>query len=221
MKVTKHVISHLFLLAIGSVLVLGQQESPLTASSRTALVEELKGVVSRTEPDEKRSAQVAAKWDRRSDLEGKSKGEVIDLLYEDVKSVITNSGTLYEIYSLFSFYKGIPDKSTEGGPVAAEAKRLKTPTTIKGTIGGESHASYVVRMRKGQTLIVRISWKERNGSSEFFVSQSANFFDGEAISGIQYNNKKSWSGKIKKTGDYYVYVTGHPVVNYTLKVFAK
>jgi hypothetical protein len=84
---------------------------PMDAKSLAALVEELKGVVSRTELDEKKAALVAEKWDKRKDLAGKTKKEVINLLFEDVKSVIKDSGTQYQIYSIFSFYKQIPDES--------------------------------------------------------------------------------------------------------------
>lgn len=86
-------------------------DKPMDAKSLTALVEELKGVVSRTAPDQNEAAAVAERWDRRRDLAGKTKKVVINLLYEDVKSVIKDSGTQYQIYSMFSFYKQIPDES--------------------------------------------------------------------------------------------------------------
>lgn len=95
------------------------QDKPMSAKSRAALVTELKGVVARFEPDEKNSALVAQKWDARKDLAGKTKSQVINLLYEDVKSVIKDSGTQYQIYSTFSFYKQMPD----------EAPSVETPTS--------------------------------------------------------------------------------------------
>jgi len=85
-------------------------DKPLDAKALTALVEELKGVVAKSSPDQKDTASVAERWDKRKDLAGKTKKEVINLLYEDVKSVIKDSGTLYQIYSIFSFYKQIPDE---------------------------------------------------------------------------------------------------------------
>ena len=100
--------------------------------------------------------------------------------------------------------------------------RLKSPATVKGEIGGESHDSYVIRVRKNQTLTVQITWKEKGDyTAHFVVSRSANFFDGDVIRGISTYNEKNWHSKIKKTGDYYIYVTGHPVANYTLKVSVK
>ena len=89
---------------------------PMIDTARTALIEELKGVVARSTPDEKDAALVAERWDKRTDLKGKTKKEVINLLFGDVKAVIKDSGTLYQIYSIFSFYKRIPDDSQPTAP---------------------------------------------------------------------------------------------------------
>ena len=100
--------------------------------------------------------------------------------------------------------------------------RLKNPAMVKGMIGGESHASYVIRVGKNQTLKVQIDWKEKGDyTAHFVVSRSADFFAGDVIRGISTYNEKNWHSKLKKTGDYYIYVTGHPVSNYTLKVLVK
>jgi hypothetical protein len=95
-------------------------DKPMNAKALTDLVVELKEVVAKNTPDEKDAKLVAEKWDRRKDLAGKTRKEVIDLLYQDVKSVITDSGVLYQIYSMFSFYKMIPDE-----PPAAETPKTK------------------------------------------------------------------------------------------------
>ena len=103
-----------------------------------------------------------------------------------------------------------------------EKFRLKNPATVKGEIGGESHDSYVIRVRKNQTLKVQIDWKEKGDyRAHFVVSRSADFFAGDVIRGISTYNEKNWYSKIKKTGDYYIYVTAHPIANYTLKVSVK
>lgn len=105
---------------------------------------------------------------------------------------------------------------------SVEKVRLKNPATVTGEIGGESHDSYVIRVRKNQTLTVQITWKEKGDyTAHFVVSRSADFFAGDVIRGISTYNEKNWHSKIKKTGDYYIYVTGHPVANYTLKVSVK
>ena len=102
-----------FMCSIFSFSAMAQPDSgkPMDAKLLAALVEELKGVVSRTQPDAKKSALVAQKWDKRQDLAGKTKKEVINLLYQDVKTVIKDSGTQYQISSIFQLYKQMPDES--------------------------------------------------------------------------------------------------------------
>ncbi|MDQ3129155.1 MAG: hypothetical protein M3Q99_00135 [Acidobacteriota bacterium] len=85
-------------------------DKPLDTKSLAALVEELKGIVAKSSPNEKDAELVADRWGKRTDLRGKTKKEVINLLYQDVKAVITDSGIQYQIYSIFSFYKQIPDE---------------------------------------------------------------------------------------------------------------
>lgn len=93
-------------------------------------------------------------------------------------------------------------------------QRLRSPATVKGFIGGESHDSYVIHAREGQNMTVQISWRpERHkelgdNRAEFSVSESPNFDgDGQVKFGKESNNGKRWSGKIPKTGNYYIYVT--------------
>jgi len=92
-------------------------DKPMEAKALAALVGELKEVVSRTAPDKNEAKMVGEKWGKRKDLAGKTKSVVIELLFGDVKSVIKDSGTQYQIYSIFSFYKTIPDES---GPMPCE-----------------------------------------------------------------------------------------------------
>lgn len=102
-------------------------------------------------------------------------------------------------------------------------KRLRNSTTAKGLIGGESHDSYVIRVREGQTLTVSISWQRKDDNrAEFTVSESSNFFNASPVEfGTASNDGKSWSGKIPKARDYYIYVVGHPMVRYKLQVTVK
>ena len=99
-------------------------------------------------------------------------------------------------------------------------KRLTSPATVKGYIGVEAHNSYVIRARKGQTLTVNISWRRVDDNrAEFSISRSANFYAGGLVKfGKTSNDGKRWSGKIPKTGNYYIYVVAYPTANYTLKV---
>ena len=82
----------------------------MTKESLESLITELKEVVYKNSPNKKEAETVAERWNKRKDLAGRTKSEVIELLFEDVKAVIKDSGTQYQIYSIFSFYKTIPDK---------------------------------------------------------------------------------------------------------------
>jgi hypothetical protein len=102
-------------------------------------------------------------------------------------------------------------------------KRLRSPATVRSTIGGESHDSYVIKARRGQRMTVSISWrKEGDNEASFTVNRSSNFFSAEAVGfGKGSNHGRQWSGKIPETGNYYIYVTAHPVANYLLRVRLK
>ena len=104
-------------------------------------------------------------------------------------------------------------------------RRLRSPATVRGLVGGESHDSYVIRAREGQIMTVQISWRRErqtepgDNRAEFFVSESPNFEGGEPVKfGKESDKGKRWSGKIPKTGNYYIYVNAHPTAHYTLKV---
>ena len=101
-------------------------------------------------------------------------------------------------------------------------KRLRSQALVKGFIGGESHDSYVIRARKGQTMSVQISWRLVNKNhAEFSVSGSPDGFSGELVDfGRQSKKGVRWSGKIPRTGDYYVYVYAHPTAHYTLRIIS-
>ncbi|NJM54278.1 MAG: hypothetical protein HC846_13390 [Blastocatellia bacterium] len=105
---TKLVILSL-MLSVFSVSALAQ-DKPLTANALAGLITELKEVVSRNARNQNDVQSISAKWDKRKDLNGKSKHIVIELLYDDVKAVIKDSGVQYQIYSIFSFTKQIPDE---------------------------------------------------------------------------------------------------------------
>ncbi|MEK6409982.1 MAG: hypothetical protein AABN34_23920 [Acidobacteriota bacterium] len=102
-------------------------------------------------------------------------------------------------------------------------KRLRSPALVRGFVGGESHDSYVIRLRRGGVVSVQISWRpEADNSASFTVSESPNFFSGEQVDfGKEYDGGKRWVGKIPKTRDYYIYVVAHPSAHYTLKVRVK
>ena len=102
-------------------------------------------------------------------------------------------------------------------------KRLRSPATVRGFIGGESHDSYVIRAQRGRTMTVRISWRrEGDNNAGFSISKSANFFSAEPLGfGKESADGKRWTGRIPATGNYYIYITAHPTAHYTLRVTVK
>lgn len=102
-------------------------------------------------------------------------------------------------------------------------KRLRSPATVRGFVGGESQDRYVIRARKGQIMTVRISWRpEGDNSAGFSVSSASESDDGEqVVAGRESDNGKRWRGRISKSGDYIISVTAHPSAHYTLRVAVK
>ena len=100
------------------------------------------------------------------------------------------------------------------------ARRLRSPASVRGFIGGESHDSYVIHAAKGQTMTVKISWrKEGDNRASFTITESRSFFEGEAVEfGKTSEDDRWWTGKIPKTADYYIYVVAHPTAHYKLTV---
>ena len=100
----------------------------------------------------------------------------------------------------------------------APKKRLRSPATVRGFIGGESQDRYVIRARKGTTMTVLISWrKEEDNTAGFSVSPAAPP-DAEVLAGRESDHGKRWTGKIPRTGDYVISVTAHPSAHYKLRV---
>lgn len=108
-----NLIAALFLCSIFSFSIIAQ-DNPLNSQQLTNLISGLKNALQENlkiieNTDGKQYRAITQKWDARQDLEGKSKREVIDLLYQDVKSVVTNSEMRYQISQVFSFYERMPD----------------------------------------------------------------------------------------------------------------
>jgi hypothetical protein len=105
-------------------------------------------------------------------------------------------------------------------PKPSPPKRLRTPATVRGFIGGESHDGYVIRARKGQTLMVRFSWRpEADNQASFSVRESFDYYSAEPVKfGKESDNGKRWAGKVPRSGDYYIDVVAHPSARYTLRI---
>jgi hypothetical protein len=99
-------------------------------------------------------------------------------------------------------------------------QRLQRRASVRGFVGGESHDSYVIHAAKGHTLTVKISWrKEGDNRASFIITESPSFFESEAVDfGKTLESGTRWTGKIPRTGDYYIYVVAHPTAHYKLTV---
>jgi len=107
--------------------------------------------------------------------------------------------------------------SLAAGQTDPKPKRLHAPATVRGLIGGEAHDGYVVRVSKGRSLTIEISWRsEDNNTASFGVGTNADF---EPVTfGQESANGKKWVGKVPRTGDYFIEVMAHPRAHYVLKV---
>jgi|SRR5687768_4989965 len=92
----KSAIALVFMCSVFGLTVMAQTntDKPMTAKSLAALVVELKGIISGLAPTANEAAMVSEKWDARRDLVGKTKKDVIYLLFQDVRAVIKDSGVL-------------------------------------------------------------------------------------------------------------------------------
>lgn len=99
----------------------------------------------------------------------------------------------------------------------ARPKRVHAPATIRDMVGGEANVTYVVHVRKGQTLTVEISWKKEDDNTASF-GMGTNKDLAPATFGKESNGGRKWVGKVPKTGDYFIEVVAHPRADYVLKV---
>jgi hypothetical protein len=100
---------------------------------------------------------------------------------------------------------------------ASIPRRLRSPASVRGFIGGESDDGYVVRARKGQVLTVWLSWRrEGDNRASLAVSESPDYTGEPAKFGNDSHNGKRWIGRIPSSGDYYIEVVAHPSAHYML-----
>ncbi|HWP54168.1 MAG TPA: hypothetical protein VN476_08510 [Pyrinomonadaceae bacterium] len=123
--------------------------------------------------------------------------------------------TLVMIISIVALLPTVSAGQTEPKP-----KRLHAPATVRGLTGGEGHEAYVIRVPKGRSLTIEISWRsEDNNTASFGVGTNADF---EPVTfGQESADGKKWSGKVPRTGDYFIEVVAHPRAHYVLKVTIK
>src|SRR4051812_23769523 len=65
-------------------------EEPLDDEAASALIDELKGGLSDQIEDEAQVTAITEKWGAQEDLAGKTRKQILNLLFADVKSIIKN-----------------------------------------------------------------------------------------------------------------------------------
>ncbi len=160
-NLTKTFLAFLFVSMVFSLNIFAQKNTTEQMGEKAVadLIKELKGVVMRLSPDKREAKLVSKKWDRRKGLGEKSKKEVIELLFEDVKSVIKDSGTQYQIYSVFSFYKNIQtqkntDKESEwvGKDSGELLEKPEIKSRLKKLLGEKDYASFRQNFEVGSPI---------------------------------------------------------------------
>lgn len=110
---------------------------------------------------------------------------------------------------------------------AQEAKGICFPeesntATIEGFIGGDSHDSYLIHLRKGRKLTLQISPAKGEDEGEASFDVSAEEFGAPVDFGQKSDGDKTWKGEIPTTGVYFISVTAFPgSAHYTLKVMVE
>jgi CspA family cold shock protein len=94
-----------------------KQEGPLNAEAVSALIEELTDGLQDVIEDEDQVAAITEKWDAHEDLVGKTRAQILKLLFEDVKSVIKDKETLDDIWASW----GSEEESKDETPVKTPA----------------------------------------------------------------------------------------------------
>ncbi len=76
---------------------------------------------------------------------------------------------------------------------------------------------------KAEVLLCKFpGGREGDNRAEFTISESSSFFESEPVTfGKTYDDGTRWKARIPRTGTYYIYVVGHPIAHYTLKVRTK
>ena len=109
---TKLVIALALLCAVFGFSVMAQDNSdePLDEGSAAALVEELANGLPDLIEDEEQVTAITGKWEAREDLAGKTRTQILGLLFADVKSVVRDAEAQKNIWDTWN---GAADESEE------------------------------------------------------------------------------------------------------------
>ena len=106
-------------------------EKLLSQAEVTALMEELQNGFVDAIDDEDNVDAITQKWDAREDLGGKSKSQILKLLFDDVKSVVKDQQTQNKIWSTWNQNEEIAVQAPVEKPVVPA--NLPTRSALEGT----------------------------------------------------------------------------------------
>jgi len=88
-----------------------EPEEPLDAEAVAALLEQFGNGLPELLEDEDGLSEIMEKWDAREDLAGKTKKQILELLFTDVKAVVADKETQDKIWSAWTGEKKDADKT--------------------------------------------------------------------------------------------------------------
>jgi CspA family cold shock protein len=129
---TRSVIALALLCAVFSFGAMAQSDpnEPLDAEAAAALVQELSDGLPDLIGDEAQVTAITEKWEAHEDLAGKTKLQILELLFEDVKSVATDQETQDKIWKSWTEEKESEDETpaeTPQKPVAPPVEKPQAP----------------------------------------------------------------------------------------------
>lgn len=120
---TKVVLATALLCSAFTFAAMAQPEKPLDTDAVSALIEELTNSLPDVIDDEGAVDQISEKWEARENLAGKTRKQILKLLFADLRSVITDKKTQDTVWSRWTGEK-------DGGKTMAEPPKTPATTSV-------------------------------------------------------------------------------------------
>ncbi len=98
-------------------------------------------------------------------------------------------------------------------------KSIHSPAVEAGYVQAESYDRYIIRGKKGQSMIIRIASRRGESGASFMVIDSNDLPESEPTSFGNYApDGNHWVSRLPHRGDYYIDVRANPASHYKLWV---